>query len=128
MENGKADSKPTLQDIMNSAAIQQAQYTAAMKNETGYQTITTFWADMTLAEGYGLDAVRETYQRICKEWRSNYKYFTEFVLVLNHKIWHYHQKNEALAELYNELWQDADTWANDNFTGEAAEYYFNVTD
>ena len=122
------DKKPSLQDIMRTAQIQQAQYTAAMQSEMGYKTITTFWADLTIAEFYGLDAVRETYQRICKEWRSNYQYYTEFVLVLNHKIWHYHGKNEPLAELYNELWEDADTWALDNYEGEAAEHYYNVTD
>ena len=122
------NSKPKLQDIMNTAAAQQAQYSAAMQRETGYKCITTFWADLTIAEPFGLDAVRETYQRVCNEWRDNYKYFTEFVLVLNHKIWHYHGKNEPLAELYNELWEEADAWANENYTGEAAQYYFNVTD
>lgn len=32
-------------------------------------------------------------------------------MVLNWKIWQHYEKNEKLAELYNSLWEKADTYA-----------------
>lgn len=115
-------------NVLQAAALKQAQFTAAIRDAGGYETFTTFYADLTISERYGPDAVRETYQRITNEWRGDYKYYTEFVLCLNWKIWEHHRKNETLARLYDSLWREADEWAGDNLTGEAAAYYFNVTD
>ena len=123
----KENTKPTDRDILQRAARKQAGFTAEMENLNGYETITTYYGDFTIAEAFGLDAVRDTYKKAVKDWAHNYKYFTEIVLVLNHKIWEHYQNNEPLARLYDELWREADGIAAE-WTGEAAEYYFNVTD
>ena len=115
-------------DVLRTAAQQQARFTAEMA-DLGYKTFTTFYGDLTIAEAYGPDGVRETYDRVNRDWRGNYRYYTVFVLALNHKIWeHYYKKNETFERLYNDLWTEADLWVGNNWTGEAAAYYFEITD
>lgn len=94
----------------------------------GYETQTTFYADLTIAEMDGPDGVRETYNRIVKDWRGNLVYYTEFVLALNNKIWEHYEHNDALAKVYDELWRAADKWACDNLTGDDLAYYYETTD
>jgi hypothetical protein len=57
--------------------------------ENGYKFKTTFWNDFTIADKFGLDAVKDTFKRAFAEWRSNVIYLTEFVLVLNWKIYYF---------------------------------------
>ena len=54
-------------------------------SENGYTVQTTFWEDFTIADLFGLSAIRDTYNRAFKEWNEDYKFLTELVLVLNHK-------------------------------------------
>ena len=114
-------------NLLEYAARQQAAFSEAVRNMNGYKTITSFFGDLTIAEAFGPNAVQDTYNRVIKEWAGNYKYFTEFVLCLNHKIWQHYETNEPLAALYNKLWREADGIAA-KWEGEAAEHYFNVTD
>ena len=114
-------------DALRKAAISQANFSAQLA-DMGYKTITTFYGDLTIAEAFGPEGVRETYARVNKEWRDNYKYYPEFVLALNFKIWEHHKTNEPLARVYDELWREADEWIGENWTGEAAQHYFEVTD
>ena len=99
------------------------------QERTGYEMQTTFGNDFDIAEAFGPEAVKETYTRAFKEWRSDYKYLTELVLILNWKIWqHYETENMDLAHLYNDLWIEADTYARDNLTGKELEYFYRTTD
>lgn len=95
---------------------------------TGYKPITTFYRDFSIADNFGTDAIKDTYNRAFNEWKTNYKYLTEFVMVLNWKIREHHGHNDELAELYNSLWEQADAWACDNLTGEELAYFYNTTD
>ena len=65
--------------------------------ENGYELQTTFWSDFSIADSFGLPAVRDTFRRAFEEWKGNYKYLTELVLVLNHKIWQYHETRPEFA-------------------------------
>jgi len=90
---------------------------------------TTFYTDFTIADHFGAKAVKDTYNRAFKEWRSDYKYLTELVMVLNHKAWHHYSKgNTGLSELYSDLYYKANDWAYNNLEGEALDFYFSVTD
>lgn len=89
---------------------------------------TTFWQDFSIADMYGMDAVRDTYERAMNEWRDQYRYLTDLVMVLNHKIWQHHESNQGLAQLYNELWMKAEDYALTNLKGDELQYYFRVTD
>ena len=76
--------------------------------ENGYDLITTFWEDFSIAD--------------------DYKFFTELTLVLNHKIWQNYESNRELAALYDRLWREADEYAMNNFKGEELDYYYRITD
>lgn len=96
--------------------------------ENGYATKTTFWMDFTIADAFGISAVKDTYKRAFNEWKTNPEYVTELSLVLNHKIWQHYKNNEPLAEVYDELWKKCDEWCMDNLKGDDLQYYIRVTD
>ena len=97
-------------------------------NVNGYETKTTFWEDFSIADMFGIEAVKDTYNRAFEGWKENYIYFTELVMVLNWKIWQHYETNEPLARVYNDLWEQADEYACENLKDEEAEYFFRVTD
>ena len=101
-----------------------------VQEELGYTPITSFWQDFSMAEAFGMASVRDTFNRAFKEWRTDHKYLTEFVMVLNHKIFQHYKPNQPcpLAELYNELWETADAWAMDNLKDEQLDYYIRTLD
>ncbi len=94
----------------------------------GYEAKTTFWEDFSIADKFGISAVKDTYNRAFSEWKSNYIYLTELVMVLNHKIAQHYKTNPSLAEVYNALWQQADMYACDNLTDEELTYFYDTTD
>jgi len=90
---------------------------------------TTFWQDFSIADAFGKDAVRDTFDRAFGEWKDNYLYLTDLVLVLNHKIWqHYEAGREGFARLYDELWRKADSYGCENLKGDQLEYFYSVLD
>ena len=100
-----------------------------IEEETGYKPITTFWEDFTIADAFGLDAIRDTYHRAFEGWKTNYKYITELVMVLNHKCWqHYGTKSIEKSELYGNLYYELDEWVFNNLKEDELEYYIRITD
>ena len=95
---------------------------------TGYTPITTFYTDFSIADRFGLEAIKDTYQRTFNEWQHDHHYITELVMVLNWKIWRWHEVNDEYAKLYNHLWQQLDAWCVDNLKDEALDYYYKTTD
>ena len=90
---------------------------------------TTFWMDFTIADKFGVSAIKDTFKRAFAEWKTDYRYLTDLVLVLNHKIWeHYEKGNEAFAKVYNELWEKADEYACTHLKGDEIAYFYRVTD
>lgn len=90
---------------------------------------TTFWQDFSIADMFGMAAVKDTYKRAFREWRDNYLYLTDLVAVLNHKLWqHYQAGNEPFARLYNDLWQEAQSYGYEHLQGEELEYFWRVLD
>lgn len=100
-----------------------------IEEETGYKPITTFWDDFSIADAFGTKAVKDTYNKSFKNIKSNYKYLTEFVMVLNWKLWqHYNADHSEFATVYNDLWQKADNYAYNHLKGEELNYFIRVTD
>lgn len=97
-------------------------------NVNGYETFTTFWQDFSIADRFGANAIKDTFNRAFNEWKNDYKYLTELVMVLNWKIWQHYEKNDKYARLYNELWGEADLYASENLKGDEATYFFRTTD
>lgn len=100
-----------------------------MKQEFGYDCISTFWLDFSIADRFGEAAIKNTFNRAFEDWRTNYKYLTEFVLVLNCKCrQHYNAGRTELSSLYGDLFYKANDYARENLQGEELSYFFNVTD
>ena len=93
----------------------------------GYTPITTFWQDFCIADAFGVDAIKDTYNRAFKEWKSNYKYLTELVMVLNHRIWRWYERNDQYASLYDTLWEKTNDYALNNLKGDELRYYLTTT-
>ena len=93
----------------------------------GYKQITTFFQDFSIADNFGESAIKDTYKRAFKEWKNDYKYLTELVMVLNWKIWQHFQTNANYANLYNDLWEEAEDYALNNLKGEAFDYFCKIT-
>ena len=94
----------------------------------GYKQITTFFQDFSIADKFGFEAIRDTYNRAFKEWKSDYKYLTELVMVLNWKLWqHYEEHNKEYEKLYTELYEKADSYALKNLKGDEFVYFYDKT-
>ena len=90
---------------------------------------TTFYMDFTIADMFGADAVKDTYKRAFKEWKNDFRYLTDLVITLNHKLWaHWESGNDKLARLYNDLWEEADAYALDHLKDMELNYFFTMTD
>ena len=94
----------------------------------GYKQITTFWRDFTIAEPFGEDAIKDTFNRVFKEWKKDYKYLTELVMVLNWKMWIWNEFDLDISMLYQELWGKADEYACNHLKGEELSYFYRTTD
>lgn len=93
-----------------------------------YKPITTFFQDFSIADKFGVSAIKDTFKRAFKEWKTDYKFLTELVMVLNWKCNYYYGHNSEYAELYNNLWEEADAYACDNLKGEELSYFYRTTD
>lgn len=108
----------------------------------GYQSFTTFYSDLTLAECCsGINGVKETIKNVINSWLDDYEYFTEFVMAINHKSHevYYRQENnlpmpngkvEDYLEFYsNEFYKLQDLfYAHYKGNNTALQYYFETTD
>lgn len=91
----------------------------------------TFYMDFTIADVFGVNAIKDTYNRAFKEWKSDYRMLTALVMVLNHKMWEHYEatpRRSELVELYNNLWTQADEYAVTNLKGQELEYFYRITD
>lgn len=96
---------------------------------SGYQPKTTFWQDFSIADVFGKDAIMDTFNRAFDEWKSNVEYITELCLILNWKIWYWHDNNnEEYATIYNELWGKVDSWCMENLKDDDLKYFIHTTD
>lgn len=99
-----------------------------IQEQTGYVPKTTFYTDFSIADKFGVDAIKDTYKRAFNEWKTNTEFVTELAMVLNWKIWRWHEHNNEYAQLYNELWQKTDKWCMDHLKGQNLTYYIQTTD
>ena len=98
----------------------------------GYKPLTTFWEDFSIAERFGIDAIKDTAARAFEAWKDNYKFLTELIMVINHKSWAWNEINRELMSFYSDLYYEYDEKAYSYLekTGnkEALTYYFKTLD
>ena len=113
---------------METATIQFVTPMWNIEKMTGHKPLTTFWNDFSTAEQFGIEAVKGTFKRAFEEWKGDYKFLTELVMVLNHKIWQWYEKNDELARVYNALWEEADNYGCENLKGGELDYFYETLD
>lgn len=99
-----------------------------MTLDNGYEMVTTFWMDFSIADKFGKNAIKDTFRRAFRDWKDNYIYLTELVIVLNYKIWQWYQKNEDIAKMYNDYWMQAQNYAYENLKGDELRHFYEITD
>lgn len=100
-----------------------------MQTSMGHELHYTFVQDFQIASAFGIGAVKDTFDRVWKEWKSDYKALAEIVIALNWELWRQYEKgNMPLAKLYEELYYKAKNYAESHLKGEEMEYYFMMTD
>ena len=94
-----------------------------------YKFKTTFWSDFTIADAFGDNAIKDTFNRAFKEWKNNVEYITELSIVMNWKCWHwYDHKNMTRSKLYADFYYKVDNWCKDHLKGDDLKYYLDTTD
>ena len=89
---------------------------------------TTFLGDFDIADGFGIDGIRKTYEDAFSSWKHDYRYLTNLVVTLNYKAAEWAEKDEDIAEVYVELFKKTSDYALDTLKGDEFKYYFNITD
>lgn len=88
-----------------------------------------FMNDFRIADIFGVNAIRDTFNRCQEEWKDNADYYASFVMTLNHLIWfHYDNGNIEIANVYNELWRKADAFVYTHFKGDELNHILSILD
>ena len=96
---------------------------------TGYKPKTTFYMDFSIADKFGVDAIKDTYNRAFEHWKDDIEYVTELAMVVNWKAWeHSASGNDTYTELYTDLYYTIDEWCMNNLKGDDIKYYLRTTD
>lgn len=118
-------------NVFEYAARCEQGWEKGLKEMGNYKRKTTFYADLSMAECYGKDEVKDTYRRVMKSWIDDVEYITEFILCLNHKAWEwYGRKNREMSELYSTLYEEGRDKFYEKYEGDekACDYFFKVMD
>lgn len=81
--------------------------------EVGYNLLTTFWEDFSIADKYGIVGVKDTYRRAFNEWKDDYKFFREVYWSRNKdkKAWEKLMSecpSMTSKEFWNNEWEEFD--------------------
>ena len=118
-----------INNVFNFSAVKQKMFTDNLKEMSGYETKTTFFSDLSVAEWFGKESIMDTHKRVVKEWFKNVEMFTEYVMALNHQSWFwYNNGNSELSELYSDLYYQMRDKVLDNYKGKDLQYFLDVTD
>lgn len=96
--------------------------------ENGYEIKTTFWSDFSIADAFGIDAIKDTFNRAFSEWKNNTEYVTELACVMSWKSCAWYEKNNEYSMLYADYYHKVDEWCMNNLKGKDLNYYLKWTD
>lgn len=96
--------------------------------ENGYEIKTTFWSDFSIADAFGIDAIKDTFNRAFSEWKNNTEYVTELACVMSWKSCAWYEKNNEYSMLYADYYHKVDEWCMNNLKGKDMDYYLKWTD
>lgn len=94
----------------------------------GYTMQTTFFSDFTIADKFGLNAIKQTFDNAFRSYKYNHVYLTEIAIVTSNKSCEWYGKNEQYMNLYAECYHKVDDWCMKHLKADELEYYLNATD
>jgi len=104
----------------------------------GGEACSTCWQDFCIANRFGIDAVKDTFDRIFEGFKHDIKVITELAMATNYMSWRFHSAYEKsrrtldgqMRDLYISLYEKVNAYVYDG--GEVSKddisYYFSVTD
>jgi len=96
--------------------------------ENGYEMKTTFWSDFSIADAFGANAIKDTFNRSFRDWKNNIEYVTELACVMSWKSCAWYNKNNEYSKLYSNYYHKVDEWCMTNLKGNELQYYLKWTD
>jgi hypothetical protein len=114
-------------DIFEYAAKNEICFEQFMES-VGKTRKTTFFSDLSIAEVYGVNNIKDTYKRVMKSWGKNLEYMCEWVISLNQKIWQHAKTYPEIAKVYDELWRKADNHCMETFKDNDLVKYIRYVD
>lgn len=118
-------------NIFQYAAVEEKHFEDTLAGFGDYERLTTFYSDLSIAERYGENAIKDTYRNVIKSWMNDIQFITEFALCLNYKSWEWDSReNDSLVSLYADLFYEAQDKIYDHYKDneEALSYYYRITD
>lgn len=101
----------------------------------GYKFVYTFQSDFDIADHFGTEAVKDTFNRAFNEWKSDIIAVSEIECVLNLRCWFWYELgNEELSRLYSDLFYKVrdyvygDDENGSPFSDEELRTHFEITD
>ena len=95
----------------------------------GYTQRTTFWDDFTIAERFGVKAIKDTYKNAFQSWKHDIVFIVELVLVLNWKMLYMDERHMTeKSVMYYKCWVELSNWCERHLEAGAYEYFILVTD
>lgn len=98
-----------MNDVLIHAMNEEYIFEGMLAEIGGYTRKYTFFSDLAIAECYGIDAIKDTYNRIMKEWIDNRDAICEALISINYKSWRFAEEpdKQDLVEFYSELYYKA---------------------
>jgi len=99
--------------------------------DMGSTQLTTAFNDFSVAEKFGINAVKDTFKKLVDFCKTDYKYLTELEIVTNKKCWKkYYDDETELSQLYSDMYYEVrdlfyELFGNDK---EKSTYHFELTD
>lgn len=104
-------------------------YLNYMCNMTGYQPFTNIWEDFTTAEDSGAAAIETLYAQLFYKYKTDYKKFTELVMMLDWKSWEHNSLgNYEISVLYTDLFYKARDYGYDHLKDDELSYFWRTLD
>lgn len=96
----------------------------------GYTLTSTFMHDFEIAERFGADAVKDTFDRAFAEWKDNPTMLAELAVVTNTRCWDtYAMENYLLSGMYSGMYYMCTGYAYDGTRPEEfVSIFFNIVD
>ena len=101
-----------------------------LANYTDYRSQTDLYDEYSIAETQNAKSVQTLFRDTFELAKGDYKYLTELVMVLSHKMWYWYEINPSgsMVSAYSKCFEKAHNWALTHLNSDEIRYYKEVTD